>query len=140
MEVQETIERKKASDFPPELWEIFDEYVHGDEAEWSTPSLFACPSSRQECRSTAPRPWLRMFLRMFQRSKRPCFSISPTWMTGSTACGRPNETALKAAGVKYQMFKYPGTQHGFHNDTTPRYDEVAAKLRGSGRWIISTRS
>ena len=30
MEVQETIERKKASDFPPELWEIFDEYVHGD--------------------------------------------------------------------------------------------------------------
>jgi dienelactone hydrolase len=38
------------------------------------------------------------------------------------------ETALKAAGVKYQMFKYPGTQHGFHNDTTPRYDEAAAKL------------
>ena len=38
------------------------------------------------------------------------------------------EMALKAAGVKYQMFKYPGTQHGFHNDTTPRYDEAAAKL------------
>ena len=26
------------------------------------------------------------------------------------------------------MFKYPGTQHGFNNDTTPRYDEAAAKL------------
>ena len=38
------------------------------------------------------------------------------------------ETALKAAGVKYEMFKYPGTQHGFNNDTTPRYDEKAAKL------------
>ena len=38
------------------------------------------------------------------------------------------ETALKAAGVKYQMYQYPGTQHGFHNDTTPRYDEAAAKL------------
>ena len=38
------------------------------------------------------------------------------------------ETALKAAGVKYEMFKYPGTQHGFNNDTTPRYDEVQAKL------------
>lgn len=38
------------------------------------------------------------------------------------------ETALKAAKVQYQMFQYPGTQHGFNNDTTPRYDEKAAKL------------
>jgi carboxymethylenebutenolidase len=38
------------------------------------------------------------------------------------------EMALKAAGVKYSMFKYPGTTHGFNNDTTPRYDEAAAKL------------
>ena len=38
------------------------------------------------------------------------------------------ETALKAAGVKHEAHTYPGTQHGFHNDTTPRYDEAAAKL------------
>jgi len=38
------------------------------------------------------------------------------------------EAALKTAGANYQMFKYPGTQHGFNNDTTPRYDEAAAKL------------
>ncbi len=38
------------------------------------------------------------------------------------------ETALKAANVNYTMHKYPGTQHGFNNDTTPRYDEAAAKL------------
>jgi len=38
------------------------------------------------------------------------------------------EAALKAAGVKYEMFKYPATEHGFNNDTTPRYDEAAAKL------------
>jgi carboxymethylenebutenolidase len=38
------------------------------------------------------------------------------------------ETALKAAGVKYEAYQYPGTQHGFNNDTTPRYDEAAAKL------------
>jgi carboxymethylenebutenolidase len=38
------------------------------------------------------------------------------------------ETALKAAGVKYEMYKYPGTGHGFNNDTTPRYNETAAKL------------
>ena len=38
------------------------------------------------------------------------------------------ETALKAAGVKYQAFVYTGTEHGFNNDTTPRYDAAAAKL------------
>jgi carboxymethylenebutenolidase len=38
------------------------------------------------------------------------------------------ETALKANNIRYQAFFYPGTQHGFHNDTTPRYDEAAAKL------------
>ena len=38
------------------------------------------------------------------------------------------ETALKAAGVKYARHQYPGTQHGFNNDTTPRYDADAAKL------------
>ena len=37
------------------------------------------------------------------------------------------EAALKAAGVKYEAFHYPGTQHGFNNDTTPRYDPAAAK-------------
>jgi len=38
------------------------------------------------------------------------------------------ETALKAAGVSYTAHVYPGTQHGFHNDTTPRYDPEAAQL------------
>jgi carboxymethylenebutenolidase len=38
------------------------------------------------------------------------------------------EAALEAAGVRYARHLYPGTQHGFNNDTTPRYDEAAAKL------------
>jgi carboxymethylenebutenolidase len=38
------------------------------------------------------------------------------------------EIALKAAGVKYQAYVYSGVQHGFNNDTTPRYDEAAARL------------
>jgi carboxymethylenebutenolidase len=38
------------------------------------------------------------------------------------------EAALKAANVKYEAYIYPGVQHGFNNDTTPRYDEAAAKL------------
>ena len=41
------------------------------------------------------------------------------------------EAALKSAGVKYETHVYPNTQHGFHNDTTPRYDEAAAKLAWS---------
>jgi carboxymethylenebutenolidase len=40
----------------------------------------------------------------------------------------PYEAALKAAQVKFAAYTYPGTQHGFHNDTTPRYDAEAAKL------------
>jgi len=40
----------------------------------------------------------------------------------------PFEEALKANGKTYQKFVYEGAQHGFHNDTTPRYDEAAAKL------------
>jgi carboxymethylenebutenolidase len=38
------------------------------------------------------------------------------------------EAALKDARVRYQMHMYPGTQHGFHNNSTPRYQEEAAKL------------
>ncbi|HJW11211.1 MAG TPA: dienelactone hydrolase family protein [Albitalea sp.] len=38
------------------------------------------------------------------------------------------EAALKAAQVRYTAYSYPGTQHGFNNDTTPRYDDAAARL------------
>jgi carboxymethylenebutenolidase len=45
--------------------------------------------------------------------------VNPTWP--------PYEAALKAAGKHFEAYIYPGTQHGFHNDTTPRFDEAAAK-------------
>lgn len=38
------------------------------------------------------------------------------------------EKALKSAKIPYEAHIYPGAQHGFNNDTTPRYDEAAAKL------------
>jgi len=38
------------------------------------------------------------------------------------------ETALKAAGSDYQALIYDGVNHGFHNDSTPRYDAAAAEL------------
>lgn len=48
--------------------------------------------------------------------------------------GRVNDTragyeaALKAQGATYEMHSYPGTGHGFHNNSTPRYNEAAAAL------------
>ena len=41
------------------------------------------------------------------------------------------EAALKAAGTRYEAHLYPGTHHGFHNDSTPRYDAEAAELAWS---------
>lgn len=38
------------------------------------------------------------------------------------------EAALKEHGKTYEAYIYPGVNHGFHNDSTPRYDEAAAKL------------
>lgn len=38
------------------------------------------------------------------------------------------EAALKASNIAYEAYIYEGANHGFHNDTTPRYDEAAAKL------------
>ena len=37
------------------------------------------------------------------------------------------QAALDAAKVPYEMQKFPGTQHGFHNDTTPRFEPTAAR-------------
>ena len=44
--------------------------------------------------------------------------VNATWPT--------YETALRAARVRYELLRPTGTQHGFNNDTTPRYDKVAA--------------
>ena len=38
------------------------------------------------------------------------------------------EAALEAAGTNYEAYIYPDVNHGFHNDSTPRYDEAAAEL------------
>jgi len=58
-------------------------------------------------------PWLFQFAEHDER-------VNETWPA--------YEAALKAAGKHYEAYIYPGTQHGFHNDSTPRYDEQAAEL------------
>ncbi len=62
------------------------------------------------------------------RSRRRCSSTTPVLDERVNAGWPAFEAALKANGVQYEMYMYPGTNHGFHNDTTPRYDEDAAKL------------
>ena len=47
------------------------------------------------------------------------------WVSAGAAA---YEQALQAAGVRFEAFTYPGTLHGFNNDTTPRSDEAAARL------------
>lgn len=46
----------------------------------------------------------------------------------TTSTWAPYEAALKAAGAKVEGYIYAGTQHGFNNDTTPRFDDASAKL------------
>ena len=47
----------------------------------------------------------------------------------------PDEAALKAAAVPVEVHTYAGTQHGFHNNSTPRYVEAAAKLIRDGELV-----
>ena len=50
------------------------------------------------------------------------------------------EAALKAANVRYEAVTYPGTEHGFNNNTTPRYDAAAAKLAWARTVALFNRS
>ena len=52
----------------------------------------------------------------------------------------PYEAALKAAGVRHQAFFYAGAEHGFNNDTTPRYDEKSAALAWGRTLALFNRS
>ncbi|HEX2540415.1 MAG TPA: dienelactone hydrolase family protein [Caldimonas sp.] len=61
------------------------------------------------------------------RVKAPLLLMFAETDPGVNATWPPYEAALKSAGVRYEAYLYPGTQHGFHNDTTPRYDAGAAR-------------
>ena len=53
---------------------------------------------------------------------------------------RPFEATLKTAVVRFQAHKFPGTQHGFNNDTTPRFDEAAAQQAWSSTLATFNRT
>lgn len=65
------------------------------------------------------------------RIKAPLMLHYAALDTGITGGWPAYEAALKANGKTYQAFIYEGANHGFHNDTTPRYDEAAATLAWS---------
>jgi carboxymethylenebutenolidase len=50
------------------------------------------------------------------------------------------EAALKAAGTRYTAQVFPGTQHGFNNDTTPRFDEKQAQQAWSKTLALFNRT
>ena len=54
--------------------------------------------------------------------------LTPASCRYSPTCSHYTMEALKKHGKEYKAYIYPKANHGFHNDTTPRYDEEAAKL------------
>ena len=83
------------------------------------------------CRISAP-PWPSTASRRrpltLRRSRRPCSLHHGELDTRLAGTWPDYDKALTAAGVPHEGYIYPKANHGFHNDTTPRYDEEAAKL------------
>jgi dienelactone hydrolase len=132
--------RKTAKDFPQELLDLYDEYVHGQVgrrgfldrasrfavggvtaagllAALSPKYALAQQVAKDDERITVSYEFKAAILLQFAENDERVNAGWPTY-----------EEALKKAGVQYTAHHYPGTNHGFHNDTTPRYDEAAAKL------------
>lgn len=63
--------------------------------------------------------------------KAPLMMHNASLDTRIMAGAPPYEAALKENGKKHQAFVYENVNHGFHNDTTPRYDKTAAELAWS---------
>ena len=83
----------------------------GSDLHAAVPFYGAAPSAADVAKIRAP-----MLLQFAENDNR----INAMWPA--------YEEALKANGVTYQMHSYPGTRHGFHNNSTPRYNEAAAQL------------
>lgn len=83
----------------------------GSDLHAGVPFYGAAPASEDVVKIRAP-----MLIHLAEHDER----INAMWPA--------YEAALKAHGVTYQMHAYPGTRHGFHNNSTPRYNEAAAQL------------
>jgi carboxymethylenebutenolidase len=90
------------------------------------------PTCRRACRSTA-----RRRTRGVAKIKAPLLIQYAENDERINAMWPAFEAALKAANVPYEMHTYPGTQHGFHNNSTPRYNEGGGEARvGTDRRLL----
>ena len=123
------MERKKASDFPPEVLKLFDGYAHGTLSRRDFLDRAAKFAVRiPDLGAAVPFYGSQPSAADTAKIKAPLL-IHYAGLDDRINAGWPAyEAALKANGVRYQMYMYPGVHHAFLNDTTPRYDEAAAKL------------
>jgi dienelactone hydrolase len=125
--------RRTAADFHPDVMRLFDQYVHGlidrrgflDRAARHAAGfggaaglLAALSPDFAAAQQVAPND---------PRLKAEFVEFASPNDERVNAAWPPYEAALKQAGVRHQAFRVPGTQHGFNNDTTPRYDQAAAR-------------
>lgn len=90
----------------------------------SNAAAVAYPELAWRCRFMV----VRHPLPMWRRLKRLYCCTTRNWTPESTRAGLAYEAALKANNKVYEAYIYPGVNHGFHNDSTPRYDKSAADL------------
>lgn len=128
------MERKKASEFPQEVLDLFDGYVHGTmdrRAFLDRAAKYAIGGLSAAAMLESLKPnfaWAQQVAKDDARIKAP-LQIHYAGLDERINKGWPEyEEALKKHGVRYEMHMYDGANHGFHSDTTPRYDEAAAKL------------
>jgi len=131
------LERKRASDFPQPVLDLFDGYQHGfvgrrEFLERAKRCAVGGMSAAAMLQSLRPNyAWAEQVKKDDPRIRAPLL-IRYAGLDERIDAGWPAwEAALKANHVGYEMHMYPGVNHGFHNDTTPRYDEAAATLAWS---------
>jgi carboxymethylenebutenolidase len=121
------MERKKASDFDPELLSLFHRYVHGGisrrefldgAAKFAVGGLTA----------TALWDMLRPNYALAQQVAKDDKRIKAEYTMYPSPKGNSSNGQMRGLLARPEAYVYPKTNHGFHNDTTPRFDEAAAKL------------
>lgn len=118
--------RLTAQDFSPELLQLYDFYAHGkitkrqflsQSAKFAVGGFAAVPFyGRQASPEDVPKIQAPLLLHFAEHDA----NVNQTWPA--------YEAALKEHGKTYEAYTYPGANHGFHNDSTPRYDKDAANL------------
>ena len=113
-------------DIDQRVYDLYDEYCHGkiDRREFLVRSAALVAGGLVMAQALLPR---------YARAQTISFT-DPRMKAQYVGYPSPGGNSgnmhgyLVSAGVPHEMYTYPGTQHGFHNNSTPRYNEAAAKL------------